>query len=122
MSFAFGPPPLRNFAAVELDVFEKRADHSLEHTLKITQIPKRDLAMFPTFLHEYGLPIGRELVRAEGMRVADKFPGLLMHLTESFPAHARGDKSVNTTDLKQIEKPQGNRVVNLIKLGVPNSG
>ena len=29
----------------------------------------------------------------------------IMHLTKSFPADARGNKSINTTNFKQVEKP-----------------
>lgn len=121
VSFALGPPPAGNSTAVEFDVLEKRLDNSFEHALKITHIPKCDFVMFPAFFHEDCLTISRKLIRAERMRVANQLPGLLMHLAESFPAYARSDESVNTTNFKKVEKPQRHGVINLIELGVPNS-
>ena len=53
--------------------------------------------------------------------MANQLPGLLVHLAKSFPTHASGDKSVNTTNFKKVEKPQRHGVINLIELGVPNS-
>lgn len=108
-------------STVKLNILEKRLDNSLEHALKVTHIPKGDFVMFPAFFHEDCLTIRCELIRAERMRVPNQLPGLLMHLAESFPAYARSDESVNTTNFKKVEKPQRHRVINLIELGVPNS-
>ena len=78
--------------------------------------------MFPALLHEDCLTIGRKLIRAEWMRVANQLPSLPMHLAKSLPAHASGDKSINTTNFKKVKKPQRHGVINLIELGAPNSG
>ncbi len=110
-----------NFAAVEFDVLEERLNNSFKHALKIAHIPQGDIAMFPSLLHEDCLTIGSKLIRAERMRVSHQLPGLFMHLAESFPAYACSDKSVNTPNFKKVEEPQRNRVINLIKLGIPNS-
>lgn len=121
VSFAFGPPPARNSAAVEFNVLQKRPDDSVEHALKVAHIPKRDFAMLAALFQENGLTIGRKLIRAKRMGVPNQLPRLLVNSPESFPADARGDKGINTTNFEQIEKAQGNCVINLIKLRVPNS-
>lgn len=121
MSFALGPPAARNSAAVEFDVLQKRSDDSVEYALKIAHIPKRNVAVLAALLQENSFAVGRELICAKRMGVPNQLPRLFMDSPESFPADACGDKRVNTTNFKQIEKAQGNRVINLIELRVPNS-
>ena len=77
--------------------------------------------MLAALLQENSFAVGRKLIRAKRMGVPNQLPRLLMDSPESFPADACGDKSVNTTNFEEVEKAQGNRVINLIKLRVPNS-
>jgi hypothetical protein len=116
-----GPPTPWKLSAVKLNILEKGSDDPIEYSLKVTHIPKGDFVMFPALFHEDCLPIGRKLIRAEWMRVANQSLGLLMHLAKSFPAHTRRDKSINTTNFKKVKKPQRHDMINLIKLGAPNS-